>query len=247
MPSDSATGEDVVLNQAHVRCTPQVYDHYTAHYVAPFDQVMGRRVLEEAIPRSPGATLLDVGTGTARFLVYLARMPELEGLRIVGSDVDPEMIEQGRRAIGSEGFGNRIELMVDDAHDMRLPSDFADIIVSRSTLHHWQDRPRALREIFRLLKPGGIAMIHDVRRDPDPAALAEFDRLRDEARKELIRLGIAEDPRLGKSITKEKFTVPEVREFLREAGLLDYTQIFRPERGLMALGFALEIHKPVVR
>jgi len=243
MGNDRGAVEVVTPNQSHVRYTPEVYDFYTSHYVSAFDDILAQRVREEAFTRMPSATLLDIGTGTARFLVHLARFPDLTDLRLVGTDVEPDMIAQALKTVAREGFSERIELLVDDAQQMKFPSEFADIIVTRSTLHHWTDRPGALREIFRVLKPSGIAMIHDVRRDPAPEALAEFNRLREEANEKLKLMGI-ENPRLGRSVTEEKFTVPEVKEFLREAGILDYAQIYRPERGLMALGFAVEIYKP---
>ncbi len=231
MTGEQQAASTPTKHEAHVRYTADAYDTYTAQFVSRFDDVLAERVLEEAIPRMPGATLLDVGTGTARILVHLARMRNLSGLRLVGSDVFEDMIRRAEQTVAEAGFADRIELRIDDVHTMQLPDGFADIVISRSTIHHWKDPRKALREIFRVLKPGGIAMIHDVRRDPAPEAIEEFNRLRAEA-------GI------GPSFLDEKFTAAEVRGMLADAGLADYAQVYRPERGLMALGFAVEMHKP---
>lgn len=231
MIAGNQAGADPVRNEAHVRYTADAYDEYTARFVSRFDDILAERVLEEALPRMPGAILLDVGTGTARILVHLARMRNLSGLRLVGTDVFDDMIRRAGQTVTDAGFEGRIELMVDDVHAMRWPDGFADIIISRSTIHHWHDPRKALREIFRVLKPGGIAMIHDVRRDPAPEAIEEFNRLRAQA-------GI------GPSFLDEKFTAAEVRGFLVDAGLADYARVYRPERGTMALGFAVEMNKP---
>ena len=95
------------------------------------------------------------------------------------SDAQTNWIRFGHaQRLADAGFEGRIELAVDDVHEMRWPDAFADIIISRSTIHHWHDPRKALRDIFRVLKPGGIAMIHDVRRDPAPEAIEEFNRLR---------------------------------------------------------------------
>ena len=98
-------------------------------------------------------------------------------------------------------------------------------------MHHWSDPAQALREIGRVLKPGGVAVIQDVRRDPAPDVLAEFNRRRAEAGVEPSRLG-------------EKYTVAEVREFVRSAGLEDWSTMVAPDSGPGALGFELRICRP---
>src|SRR5262249_32971527 len=228
----ASEGETVLeKHEAHVRCTANEYDEFAGRYLKPFDDFLAKRVTEAAMRRLPQATLLDVGTGTARFLIHIARLPSIEHVRLAGTDFFEDMVKRAQSAISEAGLGSRIDVWQDDVHEMRIAEGFADILVSRSTLHHWHTPVKALGEIFRVLKPGGIAMIHDLRRDPAPEAITEFNRLRG-------RAGI------GASFLDEKFTVEEVRDMLEQAGLSDYAQLYRPSRGLMGLGFAVELKKP---
>lgn len=219
-------------HQPHVRYTADQYDQYTADFVKPFDDMLADRVLEDIQPGPAGRVILDIGTGTARFLVRLAGIPELEGWRLVGTDLFADMIDRARQTMQDEGLDGRIELLQQDVHAMELPDGFADIVISRSTLHHWEHPAQALAEINRVLKPGGIAIIHDVRRDPAPESIAEFNRLRTQAG-------------LPPSFLEEKFTAAEVEAFLAEAGLAAHAKVLAPKRGLAALGMAVEISKPL--
>ena len=226
----------MVPNQAHVRYTAAEYDRYTRDFVKPYDEMLAGWVLRQAkkLPRT--FVLLDVGTGTARFLIHIAGMPELSEARLIGTDVFEDMIQEGQTGIREAGFENRIELVLDDVHDMKLPSDFADLIVSRSTLHHWHEStfenpvPRALSEVHRVLKPGGSALIVDVRRDAPKEAVEEFNKLRGQA-------GI------GNSFTDEKFTAAEVMAFAEAAGIGRSSKVEVGASGLSALGLGLTITK----
>jgi ubiquinone/menaquinone biosynthesis C-methylase UbiE len=220
------------LNEAHVRYSAEEYDRYTAKFVRPFDEALADRVIEEVEKRPGASRLVDVGAGTARLLLYLATLPRLDQLTFIGTDLFEDMVQQGRKAIADVNLANRVRMVTTDVHAMELPDECADIIISRSTLHHWSDPVRALREIDRLLKPGGVAIIHDVRRDPSPEALAEFNRLRAMA-------GI------GPAFLDEKFTTGEVRDLLDRAGLGTRALLGAPTEGLWALGMEVEIHKPV--
>jgi ubiquinone/menaquinone biosynthesis C-methylase UbiE len=86
----------------------------------------------------------------------------------------------------------------------------------------------ALLEIRRVLAPDGVALIHEVRRDSDPAALAAFNRLRSQA-------GIESSRR------DEKFTVAEIRHFVTVAGLEKEAQIFAPTMGYASLGCEIRL------
>lgn len=214
----------------HVHYSAEDYDRYTERFVEVYDASMIKRLKQEMRARAREGVLLDVGTGTARLLVKMAAVPELSGLRMVGIDFFEDMIDAARRAVAASGLDGRIELHVADAHDLPFPEGFADYVISRSTIHHWTAPPRALREIYRVLRPGGVALIHDVRRDPAPDVLAQFNEQR--------RLAGVEPTRLD-----EKYTAAEVRAFLEEAGLSDHGEVEAAESGPGALGFEVRITK----
>jgi ubiquinone/menaquinone biosynthesis C-methylase UbiE len=217
-------------HQAHVRYSAEQYDSYTSSFVRHFDLLLAGRIVEEVGGRR-GLRLLDIGTGTARLLVHLANEPSLDGVRLIGTDVFTDMVERARGVVNAEALGARILLAVDDVHAMGIADGSIDVIISRSTIHHWSDPVRALREIFRTLRAGGIAILHDVRRDPAPEAIEEFNRLRAKA-------GI------GPSFLDEKFTVAEVEGFTQQAGIAPHARVLAATKGLNALGYALEIRKP---
>jgi ubiquinone/menaquinone biosynthesis C-methylase UbiE len=214
----------------HVHYSAEDYDRYTDRFVEVYDASMLKRLKQEMRARAPEGVLLDVGTGTARLLVKMAAVPELSGLRLVGIDFFEDMIVAAQRAVAESGLEGRVELRQADAHDLPFPDGFADYVISRSTIHHWTNPPRALREIYRVLKPGGVALIHDVRRDPAPDVLAQFNEQR--------RLAGVEPCRL-----EEKYTAAEVRAFLEEAGLGDHATVEAAESGPGALGFEVRITK----
>lgn len=220
-------------HQPHVRYTADKYDEYTSTQIGMFDDMLAASVIEEMRGRPAGSVLLDVGTGTARLLVVLAARPELAHVRLVGSDVFDDMVERARVTVADAGLSDRIELRQDDVHAMRLPDDYADVILSRSTIHHWTDPVRAFREIYRVLTPGGVAKIQDVRRDPAPEAIAEFNR----------RRALAGIP---PSFLDEKFTVAEVTAFVEQAGLQACAKVKASDSGIAALGYEVRIRKPAV-
>jgi ubiquinone/menaquinone biosynthesis C-methylase UbiE len=214
----------------HVHYSAKDYDQYTESFVAVYDAGMIERLLEERRMRKAGGTLLDVGTGTARLLIKIAAVPELKDVRLIGVDYFQDMVDEAAKAVAENNLQDRVELRQADAHHLPYEDNFADYIISRSTIHHWADPVQALREIHRVLKPGGIAIIHDVRRDPAPAVLEEFNELRRQAGVEPARL-------------EEKYTAAEVKDFLRQAGLHRYAGINAPHSGPGALGFEINMEK----
>jgi hypothetical protein len=82
-----------------------------------------------------------------------------------------------------------------------------------------------------VLAPGGAALIHDIRRDADPGAVARFNQMRQAS-------GV------GPSLLADKYTPDEARRMCEEAGIGAATRIFAPESGPGALGYELLIEKP---
>jgi SAM-dependent methyltransferase len=108
----------------------------------------------------PGGRVLDVGCGPGRLAIPLAR----HGLDVTGLDLDPAMIERARinagRALGDD---RRPTFVVGDAASLAFPDGSFDLVVSTMSMHHWEDPIAGLREIARVLRPGGRALIWDLR------------------------------------------------------------------------------------
>ncbi|NOX55329.1 MAG: methyltransferase domain-containing protein [Planctomycetes bacterium] len=99
---------------------------------------------------------IDVGCGSGLLDIELAKRSRL---RIVGLDIDPKMIEAAKATVRAAHLEDRITFVVGDVHQMPFADDSADLIVSRGALPFFQDKVKALREIWRVLKPSGVAFI----------------------------------------------------------------------------------------
>jgi ubiquinone/menaquinone biosynthesis C-methylase UbiE len=109
----------------------------------------------------PGAAILDVGAGTGRLLVELARRRDDIGLS--GVDLSPDMISVAERNARRAGLADRIALAVGDVAALPYPDRSFDLIVSTLSMHHWPDVAGAAAELGRVLRPGGDVWIYDFR------------------------------------------------------------------------------------
>jgi ubiquinone/menaquinone biosynthesis C-methylase UbiE len=101
-----------------------------------------------------GATVLDVGTGTGVFVPYILKRIGRAG-NLVCLDYAGEMLKMAR----AKGFEGNIGYVCADIEDSRLPDKSFDAVVCYSAFPHFQDKAKALKEINRLLKPGGRLFI----------------------------------------------------------------------------------------
>ena len=216
----------------HVHYSAEDYDRYTRQALQEYDDGMMRRLCQEQwLMRCAKPRLLDIGTGTAQLLIHMVQDPRFDSFELTGTDFFEDMLDEARAAVAKSGIDpSRIRLDHNDVHEMPYADDYAHLISSRSTIHHWEDPVRAFREIYRVLRPDGVAIIHEPRRDPHPEALAEFNRRR-------ANLGI-EPARLD-----EKYTPGEVVEFLKQAGIGRYSVVNAPGRGPSSMGFEVRIAK----
>jgi SAM-dependent methyltransferase len=123
----------------------------------------------------PGTAVLEVGCGSGALSIRLAVQ---HGLAVTAVDVDPGEIRRAReKAARALSAGrSRPEFLVADV--ARMPFDDAsfDLVVSTFSMHHWDDKQAGLAEMWRVLRPGALALIWDTRRgfslfhlrSPDP-------------------------------------------------------------------------------
>lgn len=110
----------------------------------------------------PGGQVLEVGCGPGGLSIELVRG---HGLKVTGLDLDPAMIERATANAdrASAGGGFRPDFVVGDVAALPFAVGSFDLVVSTFSMHHWADRAAGLAEIARVLRPGGRALIWDLK------------------------------------------------------------------------------------
>ncbi len=112
-----------------------------------------------------GQSVLELGPGSGYFTVEVARRVGPQG-RLVCVDIQPEMIGTLRRRLLREGVTNALPT-VGDALRLPLADCSVDCAFLVTVLGEVPDRPGALAELRRVLKPGGMLSITETLPDPD--------------------------------------------------------------------------------
>lgn len=108
-----------------------------------------RWLLDRELP-PPGARVLDAGCGPAS--LWAANLDRIDpSWRLTLVDASPGMIEAARAVLG-----DRADYAVASVEELPFADRSFDVVVANHMLYHVDDRPRALRELARVLEPGGV-------------------------------------------------------------------------------------------
>jgi demethylmenaquinone methyltransferase/2-methoxy-6-polyprenyl-1,4-benzoquinol methylase len=116
-----------------------------------------RRAIRRALPTRARMKILDLATGTADVALELVKHPEVEA--VTGLDLSVGMISLGREKVAARGLGQRIQLEVGDAQRLPYAAESFDAVTMSFGIRNVPDVEACLREIHRVLKPGGRGLI----------------------------------------------------------------------------------------
>ncbi|MEZ4727673.1 MAG: class I SAM-dependent methyltransferase [Caldilineaceae bacterium] len=115
---------------------------------------------------TPGMTALDLGCGTGVFTVEMARMVG-EGGQVHAVDLQEPLLRQAQQQVQQAGLQARVYFHHCGAYALPFETNSIDLAVVIATLTQIPDSGAALRELYRVLKPGGsLAISAEL---PDPA------------------------------------------------------------------------------
>ena len=163
------------------------------------------RRIAAALKLTPGMRLLDLGCGVGHLLRWLAA--KADGM-YHGLDLSLTSLASAKEAEPT------LRLAAGDAEMLPYKDGSFDRISCNGSAHHLLDECAAFREMYRVLAPGGILVLHEPTSTPLTSAL----------RRLLLRTNRYESP--ADLAHKEEFTPARVRVFLAEAGFTDISPSF---------------------
>ena len=133
----------------------------------------------------PQSLVLDVATGAGHTALSFAPFVR----QVVGIDITPEMLSEAM-VLTRHDLVHNLDLCMADVMAMPFPDSTFDLVSCRQAAHHFPDISGAMKEMVRVLKPGGILAIDDrsVPEDPDVVeAMNGLDLLRDHSHVRVYR------------------------------------------------------------
>jgi len=181
----------------------KVKEHFMPAIVSTVKQITEDYSLE--------GVCVDVGCGTAVFAIELCKR---SNLTIYALEKEEAVCKVAFMNIEKEGLTDRIIPVQGDAHKMPFRNESANFITSRGSYHCWEDKVRVFKEIYRVLKESGIALVG-----------GGFGRY--VSKEEFNRMKSLRDRSLGES-AKAYSSPDKLREVVYRAGIPDFCIIYDP-------------------
>lgn len=131
------------------------YDLLNRVLSAGIDKNWRRKAINELKDIQP-ERILDIATGTADLALEAMRLRPVE---IIGLDISNKMLDIGRHKIMQSGFQGVIRLEQGDSESILYPDGHFDAITVSFGVRNFEHLEKGLREMYRVLKPGGKVVI----------------------------------------------------------------------------------------
>ena len=137
----------------------QMFDHIAPTYDKlnhrlswDIDKGWRKKAIKALAPYQP-QSLLDIATGTGDFAILAAQM--LQPKRLVGADISEGMMDIGRQKVKALGLEQMVTFEKEDCLHLSYHSDTFDAVTAAFGIRNFADLDAGLREMYRVLKPGG--------------------------------------------------------------------------------------------
>jgi ubiquinone/menaquinone biosynthesis C-methylase UbiE len=118
-----------------------------------------------------GSSVLEVASGSGYLAIELAKRGTY---KVVGLDISRTLMEIAQKNATEAGVGAAVEFRQGDAAHMPFDDEMFDFIICTAAFKNFADPVGALREMYRVLRAHGKAVIIDVRRDVSDEAIRDF-------------------------------------------------------------------------
>lgn len=164
----------IMAYQVAIRVLRKTYHSPAPALYGPFLDSRLRRLIQppaEIVARSgirPGMRVLEIGCGSGAFTTIVARLVGAAG-EVAALDIQPGMLAQLDRKLArpeNQDIGN-VRLYLSGAYELPFEAERFDAVYMVTVLPEIPDQARALAEVWRVLKPGGILAVSELLLDPD--------------------------------------------------------------------------------
>lgn len=128
------------------------YDTLNHRLSWDIDKGWRKKAIAQLQPFSP-RHILDIATGTGDFAILAARMLTPE--KLIGADISEGMMDIGRQKVKRVRLEQIISFEKEDCLQLSYPENSFDAVTAAFGIRNFPDLDRGLKEIFRVLKPGG--------------------------------------------------------------------------------------------
>jgi len=177
-------------------------------------RLLARQIIEDY--RIEKGICVEIGSGDGKLGLELARLTKLH---IYMVDINCDALRRALRNAHEANLSGRITVIPARAEQLPFAEGSADLVVSRGSIFFWEDRPRGLREAYRILKPGGVAFVG--------GGLSRY--VSEEERKEFVRARMAalKDEESRREWMRLRSSL-YFRRILHQAGIQDFKLIADP-------------------
>ena len=128
------------------------YDKLNHRLSWDIDKGWRRKAIRQLQPFAP-KTLLDIATGTGDFAILAAKM--LKHGKLIGADISEGMMEIGRQKVKAEGLDSIVSFEKEDCLNLSYADGTFDAVTAAFGIRNFADLDKGLKEMQRVLKPGG--------------------------------------------------------------------------------------------